>query len=114
MACVLFPDRSHHRSSYLISEPYRNWKDATQDLKTHAVCEYHINSAVKLQAFLDTYENTFRRIDLSITEENAKIIQRNREILRSVLKCVEYCGRQGIALRDHRDNDTSHASCPHA
>ena len=88
MACVLFPDSSHRGSSYLISEPYRNWKVATQNLKTRAVCEYHINSVAKLQAFVDTYENSYRRIDLSITEENAQIIQCNREILRSVLKCV--------------------------
>ena len=66
-----------------------------------------INSAAKLQAFVDTYETTVRRIDLSITEENARIIQRNREVLRSILKCVVYCGRQGIALRGHRDDDTS-------
>ena len=97
MACVLFLVHSHRHSSYLISEPYRNWKNATQDLKTHAVCEYHINSAAKLQAFLNTLK-ILCRIDLSITEENAQIIQRNCEILRSVLKCVEYCGRQGIAL----------------
>ena len=88
VACVLFPDRSHHRSSYLISEPYRNWKDAMQDFKSHAVCEYHINSAAKLQAFVDTYETTVLRIDLSMTEENAQIIQRNHEVLRSILKCV--------------------------
>ena len=69
------------------------------------VCEYHIISAAKLQAFVLRY--LWDYFDLSITEENAQIVQRNREILCSVLKCVEYCGRQGIAIRGHRDDDTS-------
>ena len=40
-ACVLFPDSSHCRPNKLISEPYQNWKDALEDLKKHASCEYH-------------------------------------------------------------------------
>ena len=34
-------------------------------------------------------------------------MQRNRQVLRSILKCLEFCGRQGIALRGHRDDETS-------
>ena len=54
VGCVLFPDTSHHRSSKLITEPYKNWKDACEDLKTHAQCEYHCNSMAKLWAFRNT------------------------------------------------------------
>ena len=41
IACVLFPDKSHRRPKKLITEPYQNWKDALNDLKNHAVCDYH-------------------------------------------------------------------------
>ena len=34
-------------------------------------------------------------------------LARNREVSRSILRCLEFCGRQGIAFPDHRDNDTS-------
>ncbi|XP_068704128.1 52 kDa repressor of the inhibitor of the protein kinase-like [Montipora foliosa] len=34
-------------------------------------------------------------------------LERNREVLRSILRCLAFCGGQGIALRGHRDDDTS-------
>ena len=61
----------------------------------------------KLWAFLGTYENYASRIDLAIAETSSRIFQQNQEVLRSVLKCLEFCGRQGIALRGHRDDETS-------
>ena len=32
---------------------------------------------------------------------------RNRSVLTSIIKCLEMCGWQGIALRGHRDDSTS-------
>ena len=34
------------------------------------------------------------------------LIEKNRHVLKSILKCIEFCGRRGITLRGHRDNDT--------
>ena len=107
MGCVLFPDSSHRRPKKLISEPFQNWKDALEDLKNHASCKYHCNSMAKLWAFLGTYENYASRIDLAIAETSSRTFQQNREVLRSVLKCLEFCGRQGVALRGRRDDETS-------
>ena len=39
LACVLFPDTSHHHPKKLITEPYQIWKDAMEDLLS---CDYHI------------------------------------------------------------------------
>ena len=63
VGCVLFLDTSHRCSSKLITEPYKNWKDACEDLKTHAQCEY------LCWAFRDTYDNPASRIDITIAEE---------------------------------------------
>lgn len=30
----------------------------------------------------------------------------NRTFLQSIISCIEFCGRQGIALRGHRDDAT--------
>ena len=103
MWCVLFPDSSHRRPKKLISEPFQNWKDALEDLKNHASCEYHCNSMAKMWAFLGTYENYASRIDLAIAETSSRTFQQNREVLRSVLKSLVFCGRQGIALRGHKE-----------
>ena len=93
---------THHTIAQkkLISEPNENWKDALEDLKNHASCKYHNNSMAKMW----TYENYAYRIDLTIAEKSSRTFH---EVLRSLLKCLEFCGRQGIALRGHRDDDTS-------
>ncbi len=106
LACVLFPDLSHRRAKKLIDSPYSNWKDAKSDLKMHSTLEYHKNSMAKLNAFKQTYKNTSTRIDVTITNNNISRIQQNRESIKCILKCLEFCGRQGIALRGHRDDDT--------
>lgn len=105
--CLFFPDTEHRRPKILISEPYRNWKDAVSDLKSHSCNEYHINSVTRLNAFKTTFCNPSSRIDVNIDQANSEKIKKNREILKAVLKCVEFCGRQGISLRGHRDDDTS-------
>lgn len=66
-----------------------------------------MNAAAKMNAFVKTYEDPSNRIDLSITDDSCRRIQQNREILTSVLKCLQFCGRQGIVLRGHRDDDTN-------
>ena len=81
--------------------------DALEDLKNHASCEYHCNSIAKMWAFLRTYENYASRIDLTIAETSSRTFQQNREVLRSVLKCLKFRGRQGIALRGHRDETST-------
>ena len=39
-----------------------------------------------------------------ITQTSAAVVSRNRQYIASILRAIEYCGRQGIALRGHRDD----------
>ena len=34
------------------------------------------------------------------------IVEMNRRFLTSIVKCLEFCGRQGLALRGHKDDAT--------
>ena len=52
-------------------------------------------------------ENPSLRIDLTLGQESQQLLTRNRTVLTSIIKCLEMCGRQGIALRGHRDDSTS-------
>ena len=106
LACKLFPDTAHRRPKKIISEPYDNWKDTVADLKHHASCEYHCNSMARLESFVRSSENPAARIDTNINSGSAMLMEQNRNILKSVLACIEFCGRRGIALRGHRDDDT--------
>ena len=47
-----------------------------------------------------------KRLDLSMPAGAGARVKRNRNILISIITCLELCGRQGTALRAHRDNST--------
>ncbi len=59
-----------------------------------------------MKAFIDTYMGVQKRIDHSLSSECAQQVERNRTVLKSTISCFEFCGRQGIALRGHRDDAT--------
>ena len=46
-------------------------------------------------------------MDHCLTSEAKTQIARNRQVLKSMIACLEFCGRQGISLRGHRDDSTS-------
>jgi hypothetical protein len=72
--------------------------------------DYHQGSLAKLKAFQSTYLNPSTRVDATITHDADEKIRTNKSILKSVVKSLLFCGRQGIALRGHRDDDTEKGS----
>ena len=84
-----------------------NWKDALSDLRLHGSLSYHLDVAAKIKAFLSTSEHPDKRIDMTMTAAARARVEKNRRGLISIVKCLELCGRQGIALRCHRDDSTS-------
>ena len=40
----------------------------------------------------------------SLNETYSIQVQRNRKVLKSIMDTVQFCGRQGIVLRGHRDD----------
>lgn len=63
-----------------------------------------------MMAFKQTHTNPARQIDLNISEETSVRVETNRQVLFAILKSLIYCGRQGISLRGHRDDDTEKCS----
>ena len=57
-----------------------------------------------MYSFLSCFKNPTTGIDQSITQTSAAVVSRNRQYIASILCAIEYCGRQGIALRGHRDD----------
>ncbi len=108
---VLFPITPSRasRAQKLISSPYQNWKDAKSDLKAHGHLEYHRDSMALMNGFLAMMKKPSLTIENRLSSENQKQVEKNLQFLISIVKCLEFCGRQGIALRGHRDDSTSNA-----
>ncbi|KAL5012536.1 hypothetical protein ScPMuIL_011087 [Solemya velum] len=75
-------------------KPYRNWKDAREDLKGHATKHYHKDSLGRLDAFISNMWDSKSRVDQRLSTGAAAAVERNRRFLIS-----------GIALREHRNDE---------
>lgn len=60
-----------------------------------------------MEAFLQVCADPSKRIDVSLSKRIGERVEKNWKVITSIIKCVELCGRQGIALRGHRDDSTS-------
>ena len=69
-------------------------------------CQYHRNAEARMDAFVSSFTRPDSRIDRLMNSQAAEQVQNNRIFLTSILKFIEFCGRQGIALRGHRDDST--------
>ena len=88
-----------------MKKPYQNWKDGKAYLMAHAHLHYHQGAGAS--TFVYTMESPSLRVDLAVTDESQKLVKSNGSVLTSIIKCLEMCGWQGIALRGHRDDSTS-------
>ena len=108
--CLLFPVENpiprKEKPELMVKKPYTNWKKAREDLKIHNVTETHVLSTAKKTAFMKTYMKPDERIDNIMSKHVKDTVQKNRTFLTSIIKCIELCGRNGMALRGHRDDST--------
>ena len=59
-------NRTGGRAKQLISKPYHNRKYAANDLRKHALFEYHNTSAVLMENIVLTAEDVTARIDFTV------------------------------------------------
>lgn len=103
--CILFGTCSpvDSRPGVLVSKPLVNLKKASEKLEKHFKSQFHkfaVESAIHFRA------NT-TPIDQQLNTIRQQRIAENRSKLRSIVETVIFCGRQGIALRGHRDDRTT-------
>lgn len=57
-----------------------------------------------MSEFLTCYEKPSQAIDVVMSRQVSQIMERNEKVLESLLKITIFCGKQGLALRGHRDD----------
>ena len=60
--------------------------------------------------FKKCMENPQKAVHAQLSHQVNHQIEQNRKIIASIAKCVLFCGRQGIALRGHREDATADTS----
>ena len=95
----------------LVNTPLTRYKDAVDTFRQHSRKAYHVHSVADMLTFMRIMNNEQAPIDHQLVSAMAQQIQKNHEMLKSVIKTVTFCGKQNIALCGHRD-DTKHLDQP--
>jgi len=96
----------HQTPGKLVSEKFDNWKKALGSkgvFEMRAKNEYHKTSLYKYDSFLAVKNNKIESIEVQVNNSLRREIEENRKRIISIFKTVLLCGRQGIALRGHKD-----------
>ena len=99
-----------HFSGVLISKALTNFQKASEKLREHFIGvggssarKYHLIAMEKAEHFRDVLDKKQVPIDEQLSSLKAKRVAQNRAMLQSIVETI-FCGRQGIALRGHRDD----------
>jgi hypothetical protein len=105
-ACALFAPltvRGQSLGQFVIS-PFRAWMKALAKIGEHGKLDYHQASMTTMQEFIFRYENPSMAVHTLLDNEIQKRMEENQAILEAIFKVVILCGKQGFALRGHRDD----------
>ena len=59
-----------------------------------------------MDVLISTYEKPTSQISCMLSSSVNDIVEKIQEFLTAIIKCVEFCGTQGLALVAHRDDST--------
>lgn len=69
----------------------------------HSKLDYHLTAMTKMSEFLARYENPSQTIGTIFDQEAKDRLVEKKKVVESLLKVVLLCGKQGLALRGHRN-----------
>ena len=90
-----------------VTKPFKSWGKILQKASVHGTRSYHLSSMTRMTEFLARYENPSESISVIMDSELQRVIETNQKVLESLIKIVLLCGKQGLALRGHRDDKIS-------
>ena len=106
LACVFFaPDKASGQIlGQFVTTPFKSCIKMSEKATTHAKKDYHLFAMTKMNEYLSRYENPSQTVNTLLDNESRRIVENNRKVVESLLKIVLLCGKQGLALRGHRDD----------
>ena len=105
--CVVFALQTVSRSAKLlgslVSGPHCNYKKAKEHYNNHQNCHYRKLCAAMFGNFVQTDADKSRDVQNALNNGRQKAVEENRNRLSHIIRTIEFCGRQEIPLRGHRD-----------
>ena len=101
--CVLFANLKENKGN-LVLQPLTNWKKMPTKAEKHSSTKYNLDAVECAEAFCKTQEDPTIMITCRIEEKRVQNVEKNRKILKGIIRAVEFLGKQGLAFRG--DNET--------
>ena len=103
-ACVLFAPSSvgGQDPGQFVTLPFKMWFIAK--VSAHATSDYHQNAMSTMRDFIARYENPSLSVATILDSQAKKTIDSNLKVIESLFKVAILCGKQGLAMRGHRDD----------
>ena len=89
-----------------MTKPFRSWRK-TDKLTDHAKREYYLTAMTKMTEFIAQYQQPSAAVDMQMQLAAQKRMADNQQVIESLFKVILLCGKQGFALRGHRDDHIS-------
>ena len=91
-----------------VTKPFKYWGQIFQKTSAHATKNYHLSSMTRMSVFIHVaqYENP-QSVSTILDSELQRVMETNQKVVEYLFKIVLLCGRQGLALRGHRDDKIS-------
>lgn len=105
-ACELFaPSQvSGQKLRKFVSTPLTSWIKMSEKATQHGKNDYHQFAITKMSEFITRYEDPSVDISNLFNSESRRIIEGNQKVIESLFRVGIVCGKQGLALRGHRDD----------
>lgn len=98
ICCAVFA-KNRYNLGILVNKPFCKWNKKSEILTDHVKLGYHQDSALAAETLIQSVENPCSTLPVTVDERKRKNIETNRHILKCIIECVLFCGRQCIGLR---------------
>lgn len=92
------------KTGQLVTEPFTNYKKALESYRNHRELSYHKKSVIDLDNFILRHENKRKTIVEELDTAKARQLASSKLTIKPIVETIVLCGRQGLALRGHRDS----------
>lgn len=101
--CRHFATQGQLLEDVLVKTGYSDWKHLGSMVTRHESSNVHKACLSKYHGWKSSKKTGV--VTTKINDQLTKEIQKNRDILKSVIRSIIFCGRQNIALRGHRETE---------
>ena len=111
LSCVMFPSRGGQEPKLCSKSGMRAWPSAKSKIASHKTAPNHETSHAKLLAFKVNRKDPTKAVHMMGNKAEVERMKKNRVRLKTIIKCVVFLGKQGLAFRGHRE-DKDHSEDP--